>query len=129
MKKNMLYRIYKKRFADCETLDDYNKNDCTITVIIPDDDDRIKKNPRIDTKVWNSYGNEWRIKEVDVDGCFLKFKVCKDETGYTAWWENRPPFWDKPQTENKSYIKTRQEALNIVLSKWKEFRRREYERN
>ncbi len=33
--KNMPYRIYKQRYADCKTLDDYDAIKKTITVIIP----------------------------------------------------------------------------------------------
>lgn len=114
IEKKMAYRIYKKQFSDCQTLNDYESG--KITVLIPDDDVRIQRNKRINSKIWNSYNNEWRLKAVDERGCFLSFRVQKDETGYTAWYEAH----DKGTT-TVSFIKTREEALNIVLKKWEEW--------
>ena len=131
MEKRMAYRVYKKRFDDCKTLNDYDPKTKTITVIIPDDDVRIKRNKRINTKIWKSYNNEWRVHEAEKyglseyafrvrqfeDGFYIYYGV-KDETNWysgTKWFD-----------EVKTNCKTRDEALEIVEKKWNEFKEWRY---
>ena len=107
MEKKMAYRTYKSRFSDCSTLGDYDKVHKTITVVIPDDDKRVQRLPRVDCKVWKSYGAEWRlITAARPDGSPCGF-VRRCEAGY----------WAVAHNLDRTF-RDRQSALDWVLSKY-----------
>lgn len=104
MEKKMSYRVYKNRFSDCKTLNDYDKKKRTITVLISDDDYRIKRSPKADSKIWKSYGNEWRLKLKDNQMGSSSHSVRKCEGGYYAIRNNSCKIFE-----------SREDAFNWVL--------------
>lgn len=132
MEKNMSYRIYKKRFADCKNLGDYDSVKKTITVVIPDDDVRIQKQKRLNSKVWKSYGDEWRMRQPEWLFGFIEssFRVRKYEDGFYVQYDEfdeSARFGFRIHELSKTDFQTRDEAVAFVESKWEEFRSKWFE--
>ena len=113
--KRMPYRIYKRQYSDCQTLDDYDPSTKTITVIIP----KRERLPVYDKATWRKTGNSYRLIADPTKQVTMRSTAGISQTFEAVWCEELTRgdmmrgAWNGWQSKT---FNTRQDAFDHLLS-------------